>query len=210
MSEDSLKNHKIIEEVLNVISSYTKKQNWHIIVPIIIILLLIGISGVLYNCCKKQNINKDLREKLVIVQKEIVETQEEIKQLRESFQDSNLEIIRPTKLDQCIDSVKADFSLKTKAGDSLLNLSIHGQQNLNIRNDCFWFVIVSVIALLLIVMFYLISISSKESKLLQFVTDWNEQEKEIKLRNIEKEIELQKLKNRKEGVTNKNKEKPND
>lgn len=99
--------------------------------------------------------------------------------------------------DQSIDSVKTDCNYETKTGGSAVNLPVHDQRNTNTRSNCFWFIIFSIIALLLILLFSLVSFSSKESKLLQFITDSNEQEKEIKLKDIEKEIELQKLKKEK-------------
>ena len=64
---------------------------------------------------------------------------------------------------------------------------MQGQQNPNIRSDCFWFTIFFIIVSLLILLFYFISFSSRESKLLEFIIESNEQEKEIKLENIKKE-----------------------
>ena len=70
-------------------------------------------------------------------------------------------------------------ALKAKMGDSSLNLSVKGHQNVNARSDCFWFIILYMTVLCLVLISYFISRSSKESRLLQFIIDWNEQKKEM-------------------------------
>ena len=155
------------------------------------IALLLIIGGFLYlcsNCCQNKDEIEGIKTESVIS-----------KNNKEAFQDyeesnqSTPESIESKKSVQRIDSVKLDFNTKAKAPS--FNLSMKAKQNSNSRSDCFWFIIVFTIVLCLILLFYLISYSSRESKLLQFVIEWNEQEKEIKLKEIEKckEIELRKI-----------------
>ena len=191
---DIKKQKRSIKESLN---SYKKNEIFVILIILIGMIILPSIIGIFYNCCKKPSANKDLKEALVVVQTEIIEIQEKIKEFQKNFQDSNQKIIKSKQSNQCMDSVTADFSFKTKAGDSSFNLSVQGQQNSNNRSDCFWFIIFCIIALLLILLFYLIAFSSRESKLLQFITDKAEQKKEIELKKLE--YEKKALKEQKEG-----------
>lgn len=166
-----------MEKDLSVISPYIGGL-WVESITGVVMLLLIGISGVYIfsNLCKKSDINKDIEKNHVI------QTDTKDRERTKDFQSSNQEQkLRPTKKSQnpdlCMDVIVT--ALKAKMGDSSLNLSVKGHQNLNTRSDCFWFIILYMIVLCLVLISYFIFRSSKESRLLQFVIDWNEQKKEM-------------------------------
>ena len=186
---------KQIQDISKKLNDYKNRKISCITLTLIFTVVIAGGVGIFYNCCEKKYITSKQNP-----QNNYNNSEEQTPP--ESLQQNNKSNI----YNQCIDNIKADFTLKNKILDSSFNLSTKGQQNLNIRSDCFWFIIFLIIALLLITLFYLIAFSSRESKLLQFITDWDEQEKEIKKIDIEKkckEIELQIEKEKSKNRANK-------
>ena len=132
---------------------------------LILVIIAAGIAGIFYNCCEKKYTTSTQKPQN---NPDNPKGQIPPEKLRQND--------KPNICNQCIDNIEADFTLKNKIWDSSFNLSTKGQQGLNSRSDCFWFIIFFITSLLLVLLFHLIAVSSRESKLLQFIIDWNEQE----------------------------------
>ena len=154
-----------IRDIKKKITDYKQEKIFCVISIILIsIVLAAGIFGAFYNCCEKKHVTR---------------TPDSQNDCQVPGEQASLESSAQADTpNQYVDSNKADLKFKTEIGNSSINLSMKGQQNPYIRSDCFWFIIFFITTILLILLFYLIAFSSRESKLLQFITDWNEQEKE--------------------------------
>ena len=182
MSNGEEKN-KDMEKDLNVISSYIEKQiHWtEIFLGAILLLplLVIVVMCTFNKCCKQPDESNNLETKLNLIQTEIIKVKEDIKKCQSNNQNltSQHNLEKNNQLKKSTQHVDVKFDFKAKVGGSSLNLSAKGNQKLDVRSDCFWFIILFVISLCLIILFYLISRSSRDSKFLQFVIEWNEQKK---------------------------------
>ena len=189
-----------MKRALKDISCYAKcnSKKWlNFIVGSVMLLLITGVLFCFFsNCC--QNKNADVKTEIVKIKEDIRVLQKicgESKKPTCKLNESKIQSV------ECKDVTSPDlnFHIKGPSKDSLFNLSMETKKKSNSRSDCFWFIIVLMIILFLIVLFYFTSHSSRENKLLEFAIDWNEQEKEIKLKKIEKckEIKLKKIKKKK-------------
>ena len=193
-----------MKKALKDISCYAKcNKNWlNFIVGagVVILLLLMGVF--LYFCSNcYQNKNEETKPEVVKIKEGIRVLQKICEESKKSTCELNKLKTQPMKyIDLISHGLDIQMEGEGKWKDSSFNLSMQTKQNSNSRSDCFWFIIVLIIALFLILLFYLISYSSRETKLLQFVIEWNEQEKEITLKKIEKckEIRLKEIEKCKE------------
>ena len=178
---------------LNAISEHIKKQSSCVVFTTVLILVLLTGIYIICNCCKKTDLNNNSKRNTDMAQIESTIAGEDRNAPQNDNQYSKCQkkskqTTKPKNVDQSINTITA--ALNTKVIDSSLDLSIKAHQNLNTRSDCFWFIILYITALCLILIFYLIHCSSREDKWLQFIIDLSDQEKEIQLKKIEKEIRL--------------------